>query len=118
MKQFKSLRQDRSLDDADAGDVASRSVDAGDKTDFHRIAAAAFKDDWNCGGRGPGRQRRPVAAGREDCGHGPTNQLRRKSRQQVVVTFRVAIIDHYVLAIDKPQLLQAFVECRGIPLIC
>src|ERR1700722_5552864 len=30
MKQFKSLRQDRSLDDADAGDVASRPFDAGE----------------------------------------------------------------------------------------
>ncbi len=27
------------------------------------------------------------------------------------MTFRIAIIDHYVLAINKPKLLQALVEC-------
>jgi hypothetical protein len=105
MKQFKSLCQDCGLGDADAGDVAARPVDAGDKTGLYRIAAAAFKDNWNCRGRGLGRQRWPVAAGREDCGHVPVDQVDRKFRQLIVVTFRIAIIDHYVLAIDKPKLL-------------
>jgi hypothetical protein len=79
VKQLKSLRQDRSLDNANAGDIASRSVDAGDKTGLHRIAAATFKDNRNCRSRCLSRPDWPITARGEDYGDRAADQVRRES---------------------------------------
>ncbi len=66
-QQFEQLRIELSGEKAYAGDVAVRSVKAGDKAKGDRIAAHR-KDDWDGRGRRLGRKRRNGASGTdEDC---------------------------------------------------
>ena len=53
---------------AETSGIAARPIEAGDKTNFHRVSAEA-EDDRDCRSRGFGRERRWRIARRDNDGH-------------------------------------------------
>src|SRR5262249_60600342 len=81
-----------------AGRVAARSFEAGDKSDFTRVAPYP-EDDGNLTGRRLGRHCRSRAARSYQHGHSIANQACRKLRQPTGVRLRPPIFDLDVLAL-------------------
>ena len=74
--------------------------------------AADREDDRDRRGRGLGRERRGIATGATITATWRSNQIGRQRRQSIVVTFRPAVFDRHVLALDEAGFVQALAE-RG-----
>jgi hypothetical protein len=68
VQQFQSLGCERSRHIGQAGDIAGRPVEAGDKAELDRVGAK-FEDDRNCRSRCLSREGRRGTAARKDHGH-------------------------------------------------
>src|SRR5262245_14060784 len=90
-------------------DVTTRPVEIGDKTRLDRVAADT-EDDRDGRGRGFGRQSRRCACWRGDNGDLAAGQVGRHRRQTIVSTFRPAVCDSDVLALDITGLAQPLKE--------
>ena len=94
----------------DAGRVAARPGEAGDKTKLDRVIADAEDDrDRRC--RSFGRERGHVA-GRGDDGHLSADQISHQRRQAIVLALQPVVLDRHVLALDVAGFAEAFAE-RG-----
>ena len=109
-QQPKLLRPEIDEQAAHARRVASGSVQADDKTQSDRVVRGR-EYDRNRRRRRLGRPRFSFVR-RCYYGHLTTNQVGRQCRQSIVLTFRPAILDGRVLALDIAGLLQALAE-RG-----
>src|SRR5262245_6540994 len=95
----------------DTGDVAARSVQAGDEAKLDRVAAGA-EDDRNCRGAGFGGERGWCSTGTDDDGNAATDQIGRQFRQPLGFIVRPPVFDLYVAALGEADFTQAFAECR------
>jgi len=94
----------------DAGRVAARPGEAGDKTKPDRVLADAEDDrDRRCCRFGRERGR---VADRGDDGHLLANEIGQQRRQAIVLALQPGILDRHVLAFDVAALVEAFSE-RG-----
>ena len=93
------------LKTADARDVAARPVEAGNETKFDRVAA----DVKTIGIVAVAALAASAAGGadRDDHGHLAANQIGRQRRQPIVLTFRPAVFDRYIAALDIAGFIQA-----------
>ena len=94
----------------DAGRVAARPREAGDKTKLDRVFADA-EHDRDRRGRSFGRDR-SAAAGRGDHGHTTADQVSHQRRQAIVLALQPVVLDRHVLALDVAGFTKAFAE-RG-----
>src|SRR5262249_24096181 len=91
---------------------ASRSAKAGDETVPDRVATDG-KDDGNCRGRSPGRNRCGKVVGK-DGGHLIANQLRSEVGKAIILV-RIPQFDGYIASFDIAQVVQALAErCQAI----
>src|SRR5262245_30237404 len=93
------------------GDIALGSIEAGDETDFDRVAAG-HKHDRSRRGRCLRGLSCGIAAGRDDDVHPTANQIGRQRRQSMVLTLRPAVLDRYIPTLDKGCFVKASME-RG-----
>ena len=93
----------------DAGRVAARPSETGDKTPLDRVTADA-EDDWNRRCCSFGRERGCVS-GRRDHGHTAADQISHQCRQ-IVLALQPVVLDRHVLAIDVAVFVEVFAE-RG-----
>jgi hypothetical protein len=94
-----------------AGDIAARTVEAGNETQLNRVITDA-KDDRNCRGRSFGRDRSRRAAGCRNHRHLASDQISGKFRQSIVFTLCKAGVDREIAALDKAHFAQPFPPCR------
>ena len=95
----------------DAGRVAARPGEAGDKTKPDRVFADAEDDrDRRCCSFG--RERDGHVAGRGDHGHLSADQIGHQCRQAIVLALQPVVLDRHVLAFDVAGFVEAFAE-RG-----
>src|SRR5215471_10254905 len=93
-------------------EVASRSAEAGDETVPDRVATDG-KDDGNCRGRSPGRNRCGKVVGK-DGGHLIANQLGSEVGKAIILV-RIPPFDGYIASFDIAQVVQALAErCQAI----
>src|SRR5215471_11649177 len=93
-------------------EVASRSAEAGDETVPDRVATDG-KDDGNCRGRSPGRNRCGKVVGK-DGGHLIANQLGSEVGKAIILV-RIPQFDDYIASFDITQVVQALAErCQAI----
>src|SRR5262249_21430899 len=91
---------------------ASRSAKAGDETVPDRVATDG-KDDGNCRGRSPGRNRCGKVVGK-DGGHLIANQLGSEVGKAIILV-RIPQFDDYIASFDITQVVQALAErCQAI----
>jgi hypothetical protein len=107
VQQFQPLRSDVDVQQSDAREVSSRSVQAGDKSGYDWIGRGA-KDDWYGRGRSLGHWRRRGVC--YDDAHLSANQIGCQGRQALVAAFCPAIFNPYVTALDVAGFAQAFAE--------
>jgi hypothetical protein len=103
MQEFQPLGIDSDIHAADAGDIAARPIEAGNKAKHHRIGADAGEDNWNrCGRRfrGKRRGRRPRKYRRD----WPRNQIAGESWQSIVPPLGPSIFDRHIAAFDAARL--------------
>ena len=94
----------------DAGRVAARPGETGDKTQLDRVFADAEDDrDRRCCSFGRERGR---VAGRGDHGHPAADQISHQCRQAIVLALQPVVLDRHVLAVDVAGFVEAFAE-RG-----
>src|SRR6516225_2848120 len=93
-----------------SGDVASGSIEAGDKPDLHRIAAG-YEHDRNRRGCRLCRLCGRVAAGGDDDGHWAARELDRICRQPVIVALGPAKFERYILTFSISRFFQSLTEC-------
>ena len=94
-----------------ARNVAARPVQAGDKAVLHRIAADC-EDDRNRRGGRLGRKCRAKCAACDDHGHLTATRSAASAGKPIVLTFRPAVFDRHVLALDIAGFAEALTE-RG-----
>ena len=95
----------------DASYIAARTVDAGSKPEPYGIIASK-SDDGNARCSGLGNQRRYRPAGRHDDINAAADELGGEWRQPIIEAVCPHIINHDVLAFDKPELFETAAECR------
>jgi hypothetical protein len=91
-----------------AGDtrhVSARPVEAGDKSQLHRVTAAV-EDNRNCRGRSFSRECRWRASHYGDEGHAAAHQVGRQFWQPAIVIVRPAEFDCRVATIDVASFAQ------------
>ena len=110
MQEPQPLCHQLSIEKIDAGRVAARPGEAGDKTKPDRVIADA-EDDRDRRGCSFGRQCGQVA-GRGDHGHLSANQIGHQCRQAIVLALQPVVLDCHVLAFDGAGFVEAFAE-RG-----
>ena len=90
----------------------------GDKPNLDRVAPYREDNRNGCSSRFSRHCRRSSAGGRNHV-HLTVNQFGRQSRQSIVMTFRPAIFDRHILALDISCLFQSQVATqslgRGVP---
>jgi hypothetical protein len=106
-QQLQSFRQQLRIQADHARKISSRTVEAGDKADPHRVVAAR-EDDRDRRGRGLGRHGR--GAIRRDHRHLATDQVGCHGRQPIVHAIRPAILDCDIAALDMTGFVQALPE--------
>jgi hypothetical protein len=90
----------------DAGRVATRPGETGDKTKPDRVIADTEDDrDRRCCSFG---RERGHAAGRGNDGHLSANQIGHQCRQAIVLAFQPVVLDGHVLAFDVASFVEAF----------
>jgi hypothetical protein len=93
----------------DAGRVAARPGEAGDKTKLDRVFADAEDDrDRRCCSFG--REHSGYAAKRSDHGNSSADQVGHQCRQAIVLTLQPVVFDRDVLAFDIAGFVEAFAE--------
>src|SRR5262249_998325 len=93
----------------DAGDIATRPVEAGDETGFDRVYATA-EDDWN--GRGPCLRRKCHGGShRDNDSHLTAYEIGYQHRQSIVVALGPAIFDDHIAALEIAGFAQSFTDC-------
>jgi hypothetical protein len=97
----------------DSGRVAARPVEAGDETKLDRVHSNA-KDDRDRRGRGLGRERRRVAAGRGNERHAAAHEVGHQLRQPIVSAAEPVILHGDILTIDIAGFPEACAERHGI----
>src|SRR5215510_107442 len=90
----------------DAGDIASRSIEACDEANRNGVCAGDEYDGYRCGCR-LDRESRHLSADGNNEGHLPMHERGRKRRQPVVLTICPAVVDHDVLTLDKASFVQS-----------
>jgi hypothetical protein len=103
LDQPEPLRPELQVHRADAGDVTTRPIEAGDETNLQRVRTDG-EDDRNCHGRGFCRQCRWRAARCGDDGHPPADDISRQFWQSIELIVREAVFDPYVLSFDIADL--------------
>jgi len=93
----------------DAGGVATRPSQAGDKTKPDGVFGGA-EDDRDCRACRLGRDRRGIAAEANNHRDLPPNQFRRQRRQPIELVLGPPVFDHDILALDVAGLLQALAK--------
>jgi hypothetical protein len=111
MQQPKPLGFQRVGQNVYACHVSARPAVARHEPQLDWIAADG-EDDRDRRGRGLGRERRRVAAGRNYHGHRPACEFCRQRRQSIVVTLRPAVFDRHVPAFGITVFEQSLTE-RG-----
>jgi hypothetical protein len=109
VQQLHSLPTQFRVQRGHSGEVAPRSVQAGNETDLNRIGASN-EDNGNRRGCSPCCYRRLAVRGNH--GYPAANQIGRQSRKTIVVTSRPAIFDRHGLVLDIAGLAQAVAK-RG-----
>src|SRR5262249_29376746 len=109
-REFEPLRPYLYIQGGHARQVAAASAQAGDKTQLDRVTPGR-EYDRNRRSRRFGRQRRRCAS-RGDDRDLLLNQIGRQRWQSVIVTFRPAILDRHVAALDITSFVEALAE-RG-----
>ena len=84
-------------------------VEAGNETEFNRVAAAS-EHDGNSGGRRLSRDASLLAAGCSDDCHATTSQISRQFRWPIVLAFRPAKFDGDVAPLDVTHFAEAVTE--------
>ena len=100
------FRCHRHLEKADAGDIATRPVEALDKTKSDRVGAHVEYDGNRRSRSLRGGQRGGTAHGNND-GNLPFDQVRSERGQPIKLTLRPAEFDRHVAAFDKASFVQA-----------
>ena len=108
VRRFDPLGHQIAGEHGDAGDVAARSVEAGDEARLHRIAGG-HHNDGNCGGPGFGCGGWNVAE-RSNHPNAQADKIGHQHRQPIMLIVRPAILDCDVLALDETSLVQALAE--------
>src|SRR5262249_59002491 len=93
----------------DAGRIAARSIEAGNKAKLDRIFGDA-KDGRNLLGRGLGSERNPAPA-RRNHAHLTAYQIGRHLSKPINSAFSEAILDRHVLAFDVTGFGETATEC-------
>ena len=97
----------------DAGRIAARPGEAGDKTKLNRVTADA-ENDRDRRGCSFGRERTRHVANRGDHGYSPADQIGHQRRQAIVLALQPVVLDRHVLAFDVAGFFEAFAECVRI----
>ena len=108
-QQFQPLRPQLRVHVGHAGDIAARSVEAGDKSSRDRISSD-LEYDGNRRGRRLCRKRRRRTTGRSNHGHLTANQIGRQCRQSIILAVRPAVFDRDVSALDIAGFAQALAK--------
>jgi len=95
----------------DAGQVAARPGETGDKTKPNRVFTDT-EDNGNRCGRSFGRERTRRVGGRGDHGRSPADQIGHQRRQATVLTLQPVVFDRHVLSFDVAGFVEALAE-RG-----
>jgi hypothetical protein len=103
-QQFEPLCRQLSRDEIDTCQVAGRPSKTGDKAEPDRVIADD-EDNWDSRSSRLGREcrSRPFRGG--DYGDLSANEVARQGRQPLILTFRPAVFDRYILALDIADLL-------------
>src|SRR5207245_5792203 len=94
----------------EAGEVATRAAEAGDKALLHRVTAHV-KNDWNGRSRRFGRQRRGGASCRKHHRDLAANQIVRHVSKPVVIAPGRAMFESNILAHNVAGFIEALAEC-------
>src|SRR5262249_5670996 len=105
VEQFQPFGCERVVQEGRSSDIAARSVEAGNETEFDRVAADR-EYDWNARRCGFGGKWCRRALDCHDHSHAVANQIGSQCRQSVETTLGPAIFDRYVAALD----IAAFIE--------
>ena len=97
------------LNRAHARCVAAGPIQACDESQLDRVVNAG-KDDRNGRSRRLRRYSRWRTAARDDHSHLTANQIRRQVPEPIVLAFRPAVFDRYILPLDVTGLLQSFAK--------
>ena len=108
VQESQPLGHDLQEEKIDAGRVAARPGEAGDKTKLDRVFADT-EDDRDRRGRGFGRDR-SGAHGRGDHGHTTADQVSHQRRQAIVLALQPVVLDRHVLALDIAGFAKSFAE--------
>ena len=96
-------------EEIDAGCVAARPSEAGDKTKLDRVIADAEDDrDRRCCSFGCERGH---VTDRGDDGHLSADQVAHQCRQAIILALQPVVLDRHVLAFNVAGFVEAFAEC-------
>src|SRR5262249_1037133 len=108
VQQREPLRPEFSVEPVEAGQVASRPIEARNKPKLRGVGGSG-EHDWDAGGCGPSRASRNQPAC-SDTGHSKLDQISRQCWQSVSLVSRPAIFDRQVPAFNVTGLVQTSPE--------
>jgi hypothetical protein len=100
MQQFEALCGECAEQQAHAGNIAARSVEAGDKARLDRIRVATYEHDGNRSGRFLCGQCRRTATDCCEHGHLPAGEVSSQCRQPIRMSLCVPVLDRDVLPLN------------------
>jgi len=98
------------------GEVAAGPIEAGDEVEFDRITAD-IENDWNRGSRCLDSQCSGGAPGHDNYRNLALNQISRERGQSIDLTFRPAVFDRNVLALNVTGFVEAATKCNDAVVI-
>jgi hypothetical protein len=104
MQEAQSLGCNLDVENIDAGRIAARSGEAGNKTELNRVFAHA-ENDWNRRSGGFGRKRGRVAAGRGNHGNPAADEVSHERRQTIIFALQPVVFDRRGLPFDGAGLI-------------
>jgi hypothetical protein len=109
VQQTEPLRGNLYIHKCDTGNVAARSIQAGDETGLDWIASSA-ENDRDRPSRSLGFHYRSRALWCDNHRHAPTNQIGRQFRQSLIVIVRPAEFDRDIATFHEPSFAQTSAE--------
>ena len=116
-QQPQPLGLERGGEEADAGDVAARPIEARHQAEPQRVAAVG-KHHRDGGARRLGGERGLHAAGSDENRHVAADQLRDQSRQTIISALAEAVLDDDVATLDETGLSQPPAEAFQCRIVC
>ena len=111
MQELEPLGVNRSVENAHAGSITARSIEACDKANSNGVVDGR-KDNRYCGRRRLGRYRCRLTTGCNDYINMTPGQVRRLLGQSTVLIVGPAIFNANILPFNIADFLEALVKCR------